>query len=63
MTVLPTHTPASAATSTPHEAMVAADAGVWVGSTVTRVQMFSRIGAPAERMKRLRAFSTPERCA
>ncbi len=51
------------AASTPHEAMAAAPDGVWVGSTVTRVQMLSRIGAPADKMNRLRAFSTPERCA
>ncbi len=51
------------AASTPQEAMVAAPLGVWVGRTVTRVQMLSRIGAPADRMKRLRAFSTPDRWA
>src|ERR1700756_227968 len=53
-------TPAS---TTPTEAQIAAWVGELVGSTVTRVQMFRRIGAAADRMKRLRAFRTPDRWA
>ncbi len=51
------------ASRTPQEAAVAAPEGEWVGSTVTRVQMLSRIGAPAESTKRFLAFSTPDRWA
>ncbi len=53
----------SPAASTPPDAISAAATALCVGSTVTRVQRFRRIGAPADRMKRFLAFSTPDRCA
>ncbi len=51
------------AASTPHDAAWAAPTGLEAGSTATRVQRFRRMGAAADRMNRLRAFSTPERWA
>jgi hypothetical protein len=54
---------ATPATTTPTEPHLAASTAVVCGRMKARVAMFSRIGAPADRMKRSRAFSTPDRCA